>query len=63
MEDVNYEQFSKEELIQLAKHQRQELIKLDAIKKQYMKHLEDVIMYNSVEKYRENVKNNNKQES
>ena len=60
MKDTDYEQFSKEDLIQLAKHQKQELIKLDAIKNQYMKHLEQVIEYNSIEKYRESVKNNNK---
>ncbi len=62
MKDTDYEQFSKEGLIQLAKHQKQELIKLDAIKNQYMKHLEQVIEHNSIEKYRE-VKYNNKQKS
>ena len=60
MKDTDYEQFSKEDLIQLAKHQKQELIKLDAIKSQYAKHLEQVIEYNSIEKYRETVKQNNK---
>ena len=60
MKDTDYEQFSKEDLIQLAKHQKQELIKLDAIKSQYAKHLEQVIEYNSIEKYRETVKHNNK---
>ena len=60
MKDVDYESFSKEDLIQLAKHQKQELIKLDAIKNQYAKHLEQVIEYNSIEKYRETVKHNNK---
>ena len=59
MKDTDYEQFSKEDLIQLAKHQKQELIKLDAIKNQYAKHLEQVIEYNSIEKYRETVKHNN----
>ena len=63
MKDTDYEQFSKEDLIQLAKHQKQELIKLEAIKNQYAKHLEQVIEYNSIEKYRETVKYNNKQES
>ena len=52
MKDVDYESFSKEDLIQLAKHQKQELIKLDAIKSQYMKHLEQVIEYDSIERYR-----------
>ena len=60
MKDTDYEQFSKEDLIQLAKHQKQELIKLDAIKNQYAKHLEQVIEYSSIEKYRETVKHNNK---
>ena len=60
MKEVDYERFSKEDLIQLAKHQKQELIKLDAIKNQYAKHLEQVIEYNSIEKYRETVKQNNK---
>ena len=60
MKDTDYEQFSKEDLIQLAKHQKQELIKLEAIKNQYSKHLEQVIEYNSIEKYRENVKQNNR---
>ena len=60
MKDVDYESFGKEALIQLAKHQKQELIKLDAIKNQYAKHLEQVIEYNSIEKYRETVKHNNK---
>ena len=61
MKDTDYEQFSKDELIQLVKHQHKQLIALEAIKNQYMKHLEQVIEYNSIEKYRENVKNNNKQ--
>ena len=60
MKDTDYEQFSKEDLIQLAKHQKQELIKLEAIKNQYAKHLEQVFEYNSIEKYRETVKHNNK---
>ena len=60
MKDTDYEQFSKEDLIQLAKHQKQELIKLEAIKNQYAKHLEQVIEHNSIEKYRETVKQNNK---
>ena len=60
MKDVDYESFSKETLIQLAMQQKQELIKLEAVKNQYMKHLEQVIEYNSIEKYRETVKQNNK---
>ena len=60
MKEVDYESFSKEALIQLAMHQEQELIKLEAIKNQYAKHLEQVIEYNSIEKYRETVKHNNK---
>ena len=60
MKDTDYEQFSKEALNQMAKHHKQELIKLEAIKNQYAKHLEQVIEYNSIEKYRETVKQNNK---
>lgn len=60
MKEVYYERFSKEALIHLVMHQEQELIKLEAIKNQYAKHLEQVIEYNSIEKYRESVKNNNK---
>ena len=60
MKDVDYERFSKEALIHLVMYQEQELIKLEAIKNQYAKHLEQVIEYNSIEKYRESVKNNNK---
>ena len=63
MKEVDYESFSKETLIQLAMNQKQELIKLEAIKSQYAKHLEQVIEHNSIEKYRETVKYNNKQES
>ena len=60
MKEVDYERFSKEALIQLAMHQEQELIKLEAIKNQYANHLEQVIEYNSIEKYRENIRYNNK---
>lgn len=60
MKEVDYERFSKEALIHLVMHQEQELIKLEAIKNQYAKHIEQVIEYNSIEKYRESVKNNNK---
>ena len=60
MKEVDYERFSKEALIHLVMHQEQELIKLEAIKNQYAKHLEQIIEYNSIEKYRESVKNNNK---
>ena len=60
MIEVDYERFSKETLIQLAMHQKQELVKLEAIKNQYVKHLEQVIEHNSIEKYRETVKQNNK---
>lgn len=60
MKEVDYERFSKEALVHLVMHQEQELIKLEAIKNQYAKHLEQVIEYNSIEKYRESGKNNNK---
>lgn len=60
MKEVDYERFDKEALIHLVMHQEQELIKLEAIKNQYAKHLEQVIEHNSIEKYRENLKQNNK---
>ena len=60
MKDVDYERFSKEALIHLVVHQEQELIKLEAIKNQYAKHLEQVIEYSSIEKYQENAKHKNK---
>jgi hypothetical protein len=58
--EVDCDAFSKEDLIQLAKHQRNEMIKLEAINHHYMKHLERVIEHSSVERYRETVKGNNK---
>lgn len=56
--EKNYENFSREDLIELVGKQKQELIVLEAIKNQYMKHLEKVIEYNSVETYRKTVQKN-----
>lgn len=47
-----YKNKSKEELILLCEHLEQELIKAEAVNKAYKKHLEQVIEYNSVEKYK-----------
>lgn len=56
--ETNYENFSREDLIELVGQQRQELIVLEAVKNQYMKHLEQVIEHNSVETYRKTVEKN-----
>ena len=55
---TNYENFSREDLIELAVKQKQELIVLEAVKNQYMRHLEQVIEHNSVEAYRKTVQKN-----
>ncbi|MDM7543935.1 hypothetical protein QUD93_05350 [Lactococcus lactis] len=55
---TNYENFSREDLIELVGQQKQELITLEAVKNQYMKHLEQVIERNSVEAYRKTVQKN-----
>lgn len=49
---------SREELIKIIERQEQEMIILEAVKKQYMKHLEKVIEYHSVEAYRNLVQKN-----
>lgn len=56
--ETNYENFSREDLIELAVKQKQELIVLEAVKNQYMRHLEQVIEHNSVEAYRKTVQKN-----
>ena len=40
-----YAEMSKEELIKIIEHQHQELLIIDAIKNEYKKHLEQVIVY------------------
>lgn len=55
---TNYENFSREDLIELIGQQKQELIVIGAVKNQYMKHLEKVIEYNSVEAYCKTVQKN-----
>ena len=49
---------SREELIKIIERQEQEMIILEAVKKQYMKHLEKVIEYHSVGAYRNLVQKN-----
>jgi hypothetical protein len=56
--EVSYKDMSRDELISIIGTQRNELIKQDGIIKEYKKHLEQVIEFNSVEKYRETVKRN-----
>ena len=53
-----YAEMSKEELIKIIEHQHQELLIIDAIKNEYKKHLEQVIVYHSVENYRDTVRKN-----
>lgn len=55
---TNYGNFNREGLIELIEQQKQEIIVLEAVKNQYMKHLEQVIEYNSVETYRKTVQKN-----
>lgn len=55
---TNYGNFNREDLIELIEQQKQEIIVLEAVKNQYMKHLEQVIEYNSVETYRKTVQKN-----
>ena len=55
---TNYGNFNREDLIELIEQQKQETIVLEAVKNQYMKHLEQVIEYNSVETYRKTVQKN-----
>lgn len=55
---VNYQSMSCEDLIDIIEHQRLELIQKEAICEEYKKHLETVIEYHSVEKYRMTVQNN-----
>ena len=44
--------------LQPIEHQHQELLIIDAIKNEYKKHLEQVIVYHSVENYRDTVRKN-----
>lgn len=55
---ANYEGMSKKELVNIIKSQKSELISQEAVIKEYKKHLEQVIEFSSVEKYRETVKRN-----
>lgn len=55
---INYQSMSCEDLIDIIEHQRLELIQKEAICEEYKKHLETVIEYHSVEKYRVTVQKN-----
>lgn len=57
-ETANYEFMEKQQLISIIKSQENELIRQDSVIKEYQKHLEQVIEYNSVEKYRSTVQKN-----
>lgn len=52
----NYEGMTNEQLVSIIKSQHAELICQEAVIKEYKKHLEQVIEYCSVEKYRDTVK-------
>lgn len=54
----NYEEMTKKELVSIIKSQKSELISQEAVIKEYKKHLEQVIEFSSVEKYRETVERN-----
>ncbi|WP_430606452.1 hypothetical protein IGJ55_002125 [Enterococcus sp. AZ170] len=56
--EMNYEEMTKKELVSIIKSQKSELISQEAVIKEYKKHLEQVIEFSSVEKYRETVKRN-----
>lgn len=58
VEQRKYKNMSHEELIDIIEHQRLELIQKEAICEEYKKHLEAVIEYYSVEKYRSVVQKN-----
>lgn len=55
---MNYEGMTNEQLVSIIKSQKSELISQEAVIKEYKKHLEQVIEFSSVEKYRETVKRN-----
>ncbi|HAP15105.1 MULTISPECIES: hypothetical protein [Lactococcus] len=55
---ISYGERSKEELIKIIEHLEQQLIIESGIKRQYMKHLEEVIQFRSIEDYRQTVQKN-----
>ncbi|TVM05472.1 hypothetical protein FCN52_12840, partial [Enterococcus faecium] len=52
VEQIKYQGMDRERLIDIIEQQRLELIQKEAVCKEYKKHLEQVIEYHSVEKYR-----------
>ncbi|EME8213473.1 TPA: hypothetical protein QFU64_002155 [Enterococcus faecium] len=53
-----YENMDQKQLIAIIEQQRLDLIQKEAVCKEYKKHLEQVIEYHSVEKYRSVVQKN-----
>ena len=53
-----YENMDRDQLIDIIEQQRLDLIQKEAVCKEYKKHLEQVIEYHSVEKYRSVVQKN-----
>lgn len=53
-----YENMDQKQLIDIIEQQRLDLIQKEAVCKEYKKHLEQVIEYHSVEKYRSVVQKN-----
>lgn len=58
VEQIKYQGMDRERLIDIIEQQRLELIQKEAVCKEYKKHLEQVIEYHSVEKYRSVVQKN-----
>ncbi|MBO0439584.1 hypothetical protein [Candidatus Enterococcus ikei] len=55
---LKYEGMTNGQLVNIIKSQNSKLIRQEAVIKKYKKHLEQVIEFSSVEKYRETVKRN-----
>ena len=58
VEQIKYQGMDRKRLIDIIEQQRLELIQKEAVCKEYKKHLEQVIEYHSVEKYRSVVQKN-----
>ena len=58
VEQIKYQGMDRKQLIDIIEQQRLELIQKEAVCKDYKKHLEQVIEYHSVEKYRSVVQKN-----
>ncbi|PEH48052.1 hypothetical protein [Enterococcus faecium] len=61
VEQIKYQGMDRKRLIDIIEQQRLELIQKEAVCKEYKKHLEQVIEYHSVEKYRSVVQKIEKQ--